>query len=168
VLGLSASYASVVGAGGAAYMLPNQWDMIGKMRQIPDTVDEFTGFFIAIDLIAWSFPGINETEIYKENANAKVRNLELPATYSHVFLPAVQELAKDPDTRAKLNAYAPGKAGMAGLESDRLTGALWAADVWYSIKKHWVMELQRLVRARRASTGTEAALPVAQAPRPPD
>jgi hypothetical protein len=157
VLGLSASYASVVGAGGAAYMLPNQWDMIGKMRQIPDTVDEFTGFFIAVDLIAWSFPGINETEIYKENANAHVRNLELPATYSHVFLPAVQELAKDPETRAKLNAYAPGKAGEAGLENDRLTGALWAADVWYSIKKHWVMELQQLIRAKRAAGGVTAS-----------
>jgi hypothetical protein len=23
---------------------------------------------------------------------------------------------------------------------------LWAADVWYSIKKHWVLELQRFVR----------------------
>jgi hypothetical protein len=26
----------------------------------------------------------------------------------------------------------------------------WAEDVWYSIKKHWVIELQRLIRARRA------------------
>jgi hypothetical protein len=25
---------------------------------------------------------------------------------------------------------------------------LWAADVWYSIKKHWVLELQRLLRAQ--------------------
>jgi len=156
VYGLSASYASVVGAGGAAYMLPNQWDMIGKMRSIPDTVDEFTGFFIAVDLIAWSFPGVNEQEVFHEKGTAKVRNLELPATYSHVFLPAVQELAKDPATRARLNAYAPGKAGEAGLENDRLTGALWAADVWYSIKKHWVLEAQRWVRAQRARVATES------------
>jgi len=26
---------------------------------------------------------------------------------------------------------------------------LWAADVWYSIKKNWVLELQRLIRAER-------------------
>ena len=26
----------------------------------------------------------------------------------------------------------------------------WASDVWYSIKKHWVIELQRLIRAQRA------------------
>jgi hypothetical protein len=156
VVGLSASYASVVGAGGAAFLLPNQWNMAGKLRVIPDTVDEFTGFFIAVDLIAWSFPGINEAEIFRNNGTAKVRNLQLPATYSHVFLPAVQELAKDPDTRAKLNAYAPGKEGEVGLANDQLTGSLWAADVWYSIKKHWVMELQTLIRARRAAVGNPA------------
>jgi hypothetical protein len=159
LLGLSASYTSVVGAGGAAYLLPNQWDMIGKMRDIPDTVDEFTGFFIAVDLIAWSLPGLNEQEVYEGKGAAHVRNLELPATYSHVFLPAVQDLARDPDTRARLNGYAPGKTGEAGLENDRLTGALWAADVWYSIKRHWVTELQRLIRAQRAAPGTEAASP---------
>ena len=27
---------------------------------------------------------------------------------------------------------------------------LWAADVWYSVKKHWRLEAQRLIRARRA------------------
>jgi hypothetical protein len=26
----------------------------------------------------------------------------------------------------------------------------WAANVWYSIKKHWVLELQRLIRAKRS------------------
>src|SRR5205085_8012059 len=138
---------------GAAYLLPNQWDMIGKMRMIPDTVDEFTGFFIAIDLIAWSFPGINEQEVFRPVDKAKVRNLELPATYSHVLLPAVQELAKDDETRSQLNAYVPGKIGESGLEHDRLSGALWAADVWYSIKKHWVLELQPLIRAKREPGG---------------
>jgi len=86
-----------------------------------------------------------------------VRNLELPATYSHVLLPAVQELAKDPETRSRLNGYVPGKVGESGLESDRLTGALWAADVWYSIKKHWVVELQQLIRAKRAAGGARAS-----------
>ena len=153
VVGVSASYVSVVGAGGAAFLLPNQWNMAGRLRSIPDTVQDFTGYFIAVDLIAWSFPGVNEQEAFRENGTAKVRNVELPATYSHVFLPAVQELAKEPDTRAKLNAYAPGKAGETDLANDQLTGALWAADVWYSVKQHWVTELQTLIKARRAASG---------------
>jgi hypothetical protein len=28
---------------------------------------------------------------------------------------------------------------------------LFAADVWFSVKKHWILELQRLIRARRAT-----------------
>jgi len=29
---------------------------------------------------------------------------------------------------------------------------LWAAEVWYCIKKHWVLELQRKIRAQSASS----------------
>jgi len=29
---------------------------------------------------------------------------------------------------------------------------IWAADVWHSIKRHWVIELQNFIRARRART----------------
>lgn len=165
VVGLSTSYVSVVGAGGAAFLLPNQWDMFGKLRSIPDTVEDFTGYFIALDLIAWTFPG-DETDVFKPNGTAKVRNLELPGTYSHVLLPAVQELAKDPETRARLNAYAPGKAGELGLDKDKLTGALWAADVWYSIKQHWVLELQNLIRVRRAAQAAGSLPAPASTPAP--
>jgi hypothetical protein len=28
---------------------------------------------------------------------------------------------------------------------------MWAADVWHGIKRHWTLEAQRFVRARRAS-----------------
>ena len=159
VVGLSASYASVVGAGGAAFLLPNQWDMVGKLRSIPDTVDDFTGYFIAVDLIAWSFPGINDQERFRPMDKARVRNIELPGSYSHVLLPAVRELGRDPDTRAAINAYAPGSTG--GVAADTVTGAAWAADVWYSIKQHWVRELQTLLRAARAR---RAGMPVAAPP----
>jgi hypothetical protein len=42
---------------------------------------------------------------------------------------------------------------------------LWAADVWYSIKKAWVGELQRLIRARRGEAAA-AGGPAPQAPLP--
>jgi hypothetical protein len=56
VVGLSVTYATAVGAGGAAFMLPNQWDMLLRLRTIPDTVDDFTGFAIQGDMIAVDFP----------------------------------------------------------------------------------------------------------------
>jgi hypothetical protein len=156
VVGLSVSYASVVGAGGAAFLLPNQWDMVDKLRSIPDTVQDFTGYFIAVDLIAWSFPGMNEEERFRAEGKAHVRNIELPASYSHVLLPAVAQLGQDAQTRAEINAYTPGSTD--GAAADTVTGAAWAADVWYAIKRHLVSELQHLIRARRAAAamGTTA------------
>ena len=56
VVGLSVTYVTAVGAGGAAFMLPNQWDMLLRLRTIPDTVDDFTGFAIQGDMVAWTCP----------------------------------------------------------------------------------------------------------------
>ena len=31
-----------------------------------------------------------------------------------------------------------------------------AADIWFSVRKHWCIELQRAIRARRSTTGAGA------------
>jgi hypothetical protein len=149
-IGVPASYAAALGAGGWALVLPNQWDDFANLRKIPDTVEEFTGYFIALDLFALSFPGNPLDVPYERNGGrAKVRNVTLPATTNHVFVPVTHELATDPAVRQWIDDYTP----------DRLSGevpvavgsnGLWAADVWYSVKRHWALELQRLVRSRRA------------------
>jgi hypothetical protein len=33
---------------------------------------------------------------------------------------------------------------------DSTDNALWAADVWFHIKKHWALEAQKVIRAQRA------------------
>jgi hypothetical protein len=142
VVGLKIGYASVVGAGGAALLLPNQWSMARRLRSIPDSVEEFTGYALALDLVAWDLPG--STAGYKARGNSQVRNVELPIEYSHVFVAATSHLARDPLMREWINAYVPGSAA-------ELPAAhrLFSVDVWYSIKKHWVLEAQKVVRARR-------------------
>ncbi len=93
VVGLKLSYASAVGAGGAAFLLPNQWSMLGKLRTIPDTVDEFTGYSIALDLWAWTVPGIDATKRFENGGRAKVRNVTLDVENSHVLVPVTAQLA---------------------------------------------------------------------------
>ena len=157
VVGVSVSYATAVGAGGAAFLLPNQWSMVDKLATIPDTVDEFTGFSINGDLIAWTFPGADEQ--YRRIGTAKVRNVELPADYNHIFVPLVAPLALEPEVRDWINAYVPGgKHDTSSLPADAHGHVLWAADVWYSIKRHWCLEAQRLLRASMAA-GTAAESP---------
>ena len=147
VVGLKIGYASVVGAGGSALLLPNQWSMANRLRAIPDSVDEFTGYVLGVDLVAWDLPGAGTS--YRAKGAAKVRNVELPANYSHVFVVATSGLASDPAMREWLNAYAPGRAAELPADARSTESSLWAADVWYSIKKHWVLEAQKFVRARR-------------------
>jgi hypothetical protein len=152
VVGLSASYVSAVGAGGAALLLPNQWSMVHRLHTIPDTVEEFTGFSINGDLVALTFPGARAAAEYHPNGKAKVRNVFLPAQYNHVVLPATRHLAQSGAMRDWIDAYAPERPQMDAMPADDNAGALWAADVWYSIKKHWCLELQRLIRAKRTAS----------------
>jgi hypothetical protein len=154
VIGIKTSYASAVGAGGAAFLLPNQWSMMHRLRTIPDTVDEFTGFSISVDLIALSFPGARGASEYRSSGTASVRNVFLPSWYNHVVVPVTRQLAASDPMRDWLNAYAPDRPGQAdAIPPGPSVNALWAADVWYSIKKHWCLEAQRLIRARRAAAG---------------
>jgi hypothetical protein len=151
VVGLSASYASAVGAGGATYLMPNQWMMVDKLQSIPNTVDEFTGFAIPVDLLGGD-------SHYTHNGTATVRNVDLPVTYSHVFVPAAGSLPENPEVRNWINAYVPGgKHDTSSLPIEAAQHVLWAADVWYSIKKHWCLEAQRLVRAERMRPPTQNA-----------
>ena len=150
VVGLSVSYVSAVAAGGAAFILPNQWSMIGRLRTIPDSVDDFTGFFIEGDKIAWTFNKPDTDDEYRRSGSAAVRNVLLPAEYSHISLPDVQALALDPSVRAWVNGYAPDRLmDTAALPEEARNHILWAADVWFSVKRAWSLEAQHYVRTRR-------------------
>jgi hypothetical protein len=155
VVGLRVGYASVVGSGGAALMLPNQWSMVRRLRTVPDAVDDFTGYMIELDLIAWDLPG--SVNAYRAGGTAKVRNMQLPIGYSHVFVPSTSHLARDPVMRKWLNAYVPGSLPPAPAGAASTENSLWAADVWFHIKRHWVKEAQKVLRARRDAARATAA-----------
>jgi hypothetical protein len=157
VVGVSVAYASAVGAGGLALVLPGWWESLDTLRKIPDTVDEFTGYFIEVDLIALSIPGNPLDRKYENGGKAHVRNVTLPATYNHIVVPLTASLADDPVVRDWINAYVPDQpADTSMLPASAAGHVLWAADVWYSIKKHWCLEAQQWVRAQRARVATES------------
>jgi hypothetical protein len=163
VVGLSLSYASAVGAGGATFLMPNQWVMADKLQSIPNTVAEFTGFAIPIDILGGDSHYVHE-------GTATVRNVDLPATSSHVFVPAAGSLPENREVRDWINDYVPnGRHDTSSLPVEAAQHVLWAADVWYSVKKHWCLEAQRLVRAERdrevpSQTAASPAPPLASEP----
>jgi hypothetical protein len=121
--------------------------MLPLLRKVPDTVIDFTGFFIEWDPIAGTFPG---AEPYAASGSAVVRNVTLPAGYSHIDLPRTQHLAANRATRAWIEAYRPGaELSTAPIkEGADSANLLHAADIWYDVKKHWCLALQRWLRER--------------------
>ena len=150
VVGLRVGYASGVGAGGLARLLPNQWNMVGRLTKIPDTVKEFTAFSLGLDLFAGDFPVFGAATKYLSDGEARVRNVRLPATYNHVTVPSTAHLAKDRMMRDWINAYVPTeRPELTAVFDNPSQNILWAADVWHSIKKRWCLEVQALIRAKR-------------------
>jgi hypothetical protein len=148
VVGLRMPYAAAIATGKLPRLLLGQWTMISKVRKIPDTVEEFTGFAIEWDLIAGQFPG---AEPYSATGSATVRNVTLPATYTHIGLPQTEHLAGNAATRAWIEAYVPGANVVTPDEHDvDTTNLLHAADIWHSVKKHWCLEARRLMIARQS------------------
>ena len=106
VVGLQLSYASVVGAGGLEFWAATSWSLAGRLRAIPDSVEEFTGYSIAADPIALTPPsGATSYDLYRQTGNAKVHNVNLPIGYSHVTVPNTDYLVDEPSKRDWINAY---------------------------------------------------------------
>ncbi len=147
VVGLRVPYAAAIATGKLPRILLGQWSMLSKLRKIPDSAIDFTGFSIEWDPIAGNFPG---AEPYAATGSAAVRNVTLPATYSHIDLPNAAHLAAQPATRAWIDDYDPASppASMPEDPAVDVTNLLHAADIWFSVKKHWCLAAQALLLAR--------------------
>lgn len=146
VVGVQVAFASAIATGMLPRLLLGQWSMIPKLRAIPDTTLQFTGFTIAWDPIAGNGGDVVE---YAATGQAAVRNVLLPATYSHIGAPITEHLAAQPVTHAWIAAWRPDAAlplpDAPGLDTRNL---LLAADLWFSVRRHWCLEGQRRVQAR--------------------
>src|SRR5258708_5330888 len=156
VVGLQLPYATSMGAGGLTRFLPNQWDMCFRLRSIPDSVEEFTGFYKGRDLLGGDYLGYGSANHFKPTGAARVRNIQLPAEWKHGSVPDTKHLLKSQDIMDRINRYVPADQPQPEdvpeeeVNNPATLNMLWAEDVWHSIKRHWVIELQRLIRARRA------------------
>jgi hypothetical protein len=155
VVGLVIPYATAVGGGGLTRILPNQWDMTFRLREIPNSVEEFTGFCKHKDLLGGDYLGYGAANQYKSMDKAIVRNVWLPSSYRHGKIPNTKHLLKSRQIMDWINNYRPADTPVDTPKVDQNFNAdsdhiLWAAEVWYSIKKHWVLELQRWIRSRHS------------------
>jgi hypothetical protein len=156
VVGLRVDYATALVTGSLPRVLLGQWGILPLLREVPDSVDEFTGFAIPWDAIAGTGA---QPSPYRAMGTARVRNVVLPASYSHIALPRAEHLAAQPATRAWVDAYRPSAISQLpeGVDTANL---LVAADIWHSVKRHWCEGGKRLA-ARKRRAGAPTAAPAA-------
>jgi hypothetical protein len=150
VRGLRIGFASAIATGSTMRLLLGQWDMLGRLRAVPDSVEEFTGFRISLDLLGTNFLG---SDRYRAAGFARVRDVVLHVTYGHMTVVDTADLAADPVARSWIETYRPEVENpeAPALPGDSARNILLAAELWHSIKKHWCIELQRLIRKKRAA-----------------
>jgi pimeloyl-ACP methyl ester carboxylesterase len=149
VVGVRVSFAAAIATGALPRLLLGQWSMLSRLRKIPDSTLEFTGFAIAYDPIAGN---LGTAEPYVATGSAAVRNVMLPATYSHIGAPITEHLAEQPATRAWIDAWSPDAAPPLPAAAVDTRNLLHAADLWHSVRRHWCAEGQRRVRATGGAT----------------
>jgi hypothetical protein len=151
VIGLKLGFVSAIATGTLMRFFLGQWDMLERLRKIPDTVEEFTGFHIKNDIISGHIFGSEEQNRYHPIASSKVRNVILPSEYSHITIVLTEDLAKDPEIIKWIDNYRP--SGEYPEFNRELKGEskniLFAAEIWHSIKKYWCIELQRFILAHK-------------------
>jgi hypothetical protein len=130
--------------------MPNTWTLTGKLRKIPDSTDAFTGYYMGLDAVGGDFAGFGTANHYHALGHARVRNVQLPTGYGHATLPATEHLLASPEAIDWIDQYTPTNRPRLDVEFDaKSKHILFAADAWHEIKKHWVLELQRVIRATR-------------------
>ena len=149
VVVLRLRYAAALATGKLPRLLTGQWWLLSRLRRIPDSVEDFTGFSIEWDMIAGDFGG---SDPYTPIGTATVRNVTLPASYTHIGLPRVEHLAANPVTRAWIDAYDPrAHADLPDPQAADTTNIVHAADIWHSVKKAWCVSARQRLSASRAT-----------------
>ena len=144
VVGVEVAFAAAIATGKLPRLLLGQWTMLPKLRNVPDSAIEFTGFAIAWDPIAGN---LGSADPYVATRASSVRNVLLPATYSHIAAPITEHLSAQRATRDWIVAWRPDAppAPLSDASVDVRNLEL-AADLWHSIRRHWCIEGQRRLR----------------------
>jgi len=140
VVGLRVAYAAAIATGWLPRVLLGQWAMLSRLRTIPDTVAEFTGFDVPNDPIAGNLLGISP---YRASGDARVRSIVLPAGYSHIGLPRAAHLATDPRMRDYVETWT--ESSTAQTPAGDTANIVHAADIWHSVKRHWCLQARHLL-----------------------
>lgn len=149
VIGLKAGFGSAIATGKLMRLLLGQWDMLRRLRQIPDSVTEFTGYHLPHDPISGTLFGVGKGDLYQPIGSALVRNITLPGATGHLEAVRAEPLNMDGDMRRWISMYKPGQDLLYPLPEGGGGSLLYKADIWHRIRAAWCREVQDWIINRR-------------------
>ncbi|MBI5633758.1 MAG: hypothetical protein HZA15_09805 [Nitrospirae bacterium] len=149
VIGLRAGFGSAIGTGKVMRLFLGQWDMLRRLRQIPDSVAEFTGYHLPHDPISGTLFGVGNGDQYHPVGTAHVRNIILPGGTGHLEAVRVEPSGMDQNMRQWISAYQPGLDIPQPLFEKEGGSLLYTADIWHRIKAAWCREVQGWIIGKR-------------------
>lgn len=154
-VGLRLDFAAAIATGRMMRVFLGQWGTIDRLRSVPDSVSDFAGLTLTDDLLGNAFRGSADEDRYAAVRSASVRNVTLPAGYDHLSVMRVAHLADQPAMVHWLYQYRPGNPTPRHPEVSEgdADNILLAAEIWYSIRRHWCLAAQRLIRVQMKEEG---------------
>ena len=155
VIGTSVAYASAIGAGGWSLVLPQP---VGKPLHAPEDSGQRRRVHRLLHQRR-----LVRADLSRQSTGPPVRGQRQEQRAQRRAAVELQPRDGSGDARRwrRTRGCATGStrtfrqvpADMSSLPADAQGHVMWAADVWYSIKKRWCIEAQNLIRARRIALG---------------
>lgn len=157
VVGLKAGFASAIATGKVMRLILGQWGMLRRLRQIPDSVEEFTGYHLPHDPISGTLFGVGKGDLYQPVGAAIVRNITLPDGTGHLEAVRAEPLKMDQKICQWISTYEPGQALPQPLFEKGGGNLLYAANIWHRIKAAWCREVQGWIIGKRRTCGVNSS-----------
>lgn len=149
VIGLTAGFASAIATGKVMRLILGQWDMLRRLRYIPDSVAEFTGYHLPHDPISGTLFGVGKDDWYQPIGSAHVRNIILPSGTGHLEAVRAEPSGMNQDVRQWISTYQPDQDNQQPLSEKEGGSILYTADIWHQIKAAWCREAQDWIIGKR-------------------
>lgn len=149
IIGLKVRLASAIATGRVMRLIMGQWDMLKRLRQIPDSVVEFSGYHLPNDPISGTVFGVGRSDWYHPTGSAVVHNIILADGTGHFSVISEASLLNNQEVRQWIETYNPAKDIATPLPATGSGSPLLAADIWLRIETAWIREVQEWIAGKR-------------------
>ena len=135
VVGLKLPFVAALATGSVMRVLLGQWDMLARLRSVPDSVEEFAVTSSPGIRSAGTGPDAARDNPYRPTGHARVRNVMCVRVWAcHAAARVHRPRTRRPDTGSPVDPHSQLAVPPAIADAD-LRNIVHAADIWFSVRR---------------------------------